>query len=303
MAYLRSEVVKQAQAWLGVKQGTEAHKDIVDIYNSHKPLARGYKAKYTSAWCSLFVSAVSIKLGYTKIIPTEVSCHYHVNLFKKLGAWVESDSYIPREGDIILYDWQDSNPKSENKNSPDHIGVVEKVENGTITVIEGNCDSAVKRRTIKVNGKYIRGYGVPKYDEVPAPAKPTVGTLTETSDKTSDNEKTSDKSIDELAKEVLAGKHGNGQARVKSLGDKYAEVQKRVNELSKASTKEVKLGAMVDVSSDAKIGGLASNRGQKASTYLTSRDWKVKAFAVHKGEKEALLSCNTWIAVKYLKAK
>lgn len=289
MAYLRSEVVKQAQAWLGVKQGTEAHKEIVDIYNSHKPLARGYKAKYTSAWCSLFVSAVSIKLGYTKIIPTEVSCHYHVELFKKLGCWVESDSYVPKAGDLILYDWQDSG-SGDNKNSPDHIGIVEKVENGTITVIEGNCDSAVKRRTIKVNGKYIRGYGVPKYDEVVAPAKPTVGVVVE-------------KSIDELAKEVLAGKHGNGQARVKSLGDKYAEVQKRVNELSKASTKEVKLGAMVDVSSDAKIGGLASNRGQKASTYLTSRDWKVKAFAVHKGEKEALLSCNTWIAVKYLKAK
>ena len=86
--------------------------------SSHKPLARGYKAKYTSAWCSLFVSAVSIKLGYTKIIPTEVSCHYHVNLFKKLGCWVESDSYVPKAGDLILYDWQDSG-SGDNKNSPD----------------------------------------------------------------------------------------------------------------------------------------------------------------------------------------
>ena len=148
MAYLRSEVVKQAQAWIGKKVSDGSHKELVDIYNSHKPLARGYKAKYTSAWCSLFVSAVSIKLGYTAIIPTEVSCHYHVNLFKKLGCWVENDAYVPKAGDIMLYDWQDSG-KGDNTSSPDHIGIVEKVSGDTITVIEGNCDSAVKRRTIK----------------------------------------------------------------------------------------------------------------------------------------------------------
>jgi N-acetylmuramoyl-L-alanine amidase len=65
----------------------------------------------------------------------------------------------------------------------------------------------------------------------------------------------------------------------------------------------IEVGTKVNVSIDAKIGGLASNRGQKASTYLTSNDWEVKSLATHKGEKEALLSCNTWIAVKYLKAK
>ena len=31
-------------------------------------------------------------------------------------------------------------------------------------IIEGNCSDAVKRRTLKVNGRYIRGYGIPKYD-------------------------------------------------------------------------------------------------------------------------------------------
>ena len=39
------------------------------------------------------------------------------------------------------------------------------------------------------------------------------------------------KSVDELAKEVIAGKYGNGEERKKTLGDRYSEVQARVNEI------------------------------------------------------------------------
>lgn len=67
--------------------------------------------------------------------------------------------------------------------------------------------------------------------------------------------------------------------------------------------KEVKLGSAVKVSKDATVGGLSYMRGQKVSTYLASNVWTVKAFATHKGEREALLSCNTWVAVKYLTTK
>ena len=44
------------------------------------------------------------------------------------------------------------------------MGIVEKVEGSTITVIEGNKNDAVARRKLQVNGRYIRGYGLPKYD-------------------------------------------------------------------------------------------------------------------------------------------
>ena len=49
------------------------------------------------------------------------------------------------------------------------------------------------------------------------------------------------KTIDELAREAIAGKHGNGAERKKALGDKYAAVQARVNELllGKAESKTV----------------------------------------------------------------
>lgn len=39
------------------------------------------------------------------------------------------------------------------------------------------------------------------------------------------------KSVDELAKEVIAGKYGNGEDRKKALGSRYSEVQARVNEM------------------------------------------------------------------------
>lgn len=164
MKYYRSEIVKQAQAWIGYNEKDGSHKEIIDVYNSHTPLARGYKMPYDGAWCSAFASAVAIKCGYTEIIPTEVSCYYHIELFKKMGCWVEDDTYVPKAGDYILYDWEDTG-KGDNVGGPNHIGIVEKVVGDTIYVIDGNnANDAVGRRTTKVNGKYIRGYGVPKYD-------------------------------------------------------------------------------------------------------------------------------------------
>lgn len=166
-----SKVVEHAKLWIGAKEGDAKHKAVVDLYNSHKPLARGYKVKYTDAWCATFVSAIAIQLGYTDIIPTECGCGKMIELFKKLGAWVENENRTPAPGDIIFYDWDDSG-KGDNLGAPEHVGIVEKVSNGKITVIEGNHDGSdadridgVERREIAVNGKYIRGYGVPKYDK------------------------------------------------------------------------------------------------------------------------------------------
>lgn len=176
MSYNRNEVVKQAQAWIGCKESDGSHKQIIDLYNSHTPLARGYKVSYTDAWCATFVSAVAIKLGYTAIIPTECGCDKQIALFKNLGEWQENDAYVPSQGDIVYYDWQDSG-SGDNVGGSDHVGIVEKVSGNTITVIEGNKSDAVGRRTLAVNGKFIRGYGVPKYESngnaTPAPTPST----------------------------------------------------------------------------------------------------------------------------------
>lgn len=164
MARYASKVVEQAKAWLGYNEADGTHKKIIDVYNAHTPLARGYKVKYTDEWCATFVSAVAIKTGYTDIIPTECGCQKMIDLLKKLGAWVENENRTPNPGDIIFYDWQDSG-SGDNQGWADHVGIVEKVSGDTITVIEGNYSKSVKRRTLKVNGNKIRGYGVPKYDK------------------------------------------------------------------------------------------------------------------------------------------
>lgn len=173
MAKYASKIIELAQSWIGKKETDGSHKSIIDIYNSHKPLARGYKVKYTDSWCATFISALAIKCGATDIIPTECSCEKMIELFNKLGVWVEDENRTPNVGDIIFYDWQD-NGKGDNKAWSDHVGIVEKVESGKITVIEGNISEKVGRRTIAVNGKNIRGYATPKYDAEPvATTKPT----------------------------------------------------------------------------------------------------------------------------------
>jgi hypothetical protein len=156
-------LIEQAKSWIGFNEADGTHKQIVDVYNAHKPLARGYKVLLSDPWCATFVSAVAIKCGYTDIIPTECGCGEMVKLFQKLGSWVENENRTPNPGDILFYDWQDTG-NGDNTGWPDHIGIVEKVENGKITVIEGNYKKGVNRRVVSVNGKNIRGYGVPKYD-------------------------------------------------------------------------------------------------------------------------------------------
>ncbi len=282
MAYYRSVIVKKAQSWVGRNEKDGTHKMIIDIYNKHKPLARGYKVKYTDAWCSTFGSAVAIDCGYTAIIPTECSCQKHIELFKNKGCWVENDAYVPSPGDYVFYDWDD-NGSGDNKGHSDHVGIVEVVSGKFMVVIEGNYNNAVKRRTIEVNGKYIRGYGVPKYDIEPKPEfehKPLkfkvgdkvvvngslykssnsdtpVGSVKNRStkitriaiggkhpynttgdlgwmDEASVKAATTAKSIDDIAKEVINGKWGNGADRKNRLvaaGYDYNAIQKRVNEL------------------------------------------------------------------------
>lgn len=159
---IREQVVAIAKAWLGCKESNGTHKQIIDVYNAHNPLARGYAVKYTDAWCATYTSAVAIKAGLTDIIPTECSCSKLIELAKKLGVWVENDAYIPEAGDFIEYDWADSG-YGDNQGNPDHIGLVVSVVNNKITVIEGNKNNAVEYRELDVNGKYIRGFIAPDY--------------------------------------------------------------------------------------------------------------------------------------------
>ena len=164
MSCTRSEIVKQMQSWVGLKESDGSHKKIIDIYNTIKPLPVGYKMKYTDDWCAATVSAAVKACNALDSIPAECSCLRMLELLKKKGIWEESDDHIPAPGDLIFYDWQDDG-KGDNIGNPDHVGIVEKISGDTIILIEGNYQNSVMRRHIRIGARYIRGFGVPKYAE------------------------------------------------------------------------------------------------------------------------------------------
>jgi hypothetical protein len=161
---IRQLVVDTSRGWLGCKESDGSHQQIIDLYNSHKPLARGYAVKYSDAWCATFVSAVTIKAGLTDIMPTECGCEPMISLYKNhsVSKWEENEDITPEIGDVIFYDWEDSGSGNDT-GAADHVGIVAAVSGSTITVIEGNYSNSVKERKLSVNGKYIRGYGKPAY--------------------------------------------------------------------------------------------------------------------------------------------
>ncbi len=212
----RQAMVAKMQSWIGKNEVDGSFREIIDIYNSHTPRARGYKLQYSDEWCAGTVSAAAIATGNTNAVPLEVSCHYMIEGAKAKGIWVENDSYVPQGGDIILYDWQDSGI-GDNTGNPDHVGVVEYTSGGIIHVIEGNNGEKVARRELSVNGRYIRGFIVPKYSNNTASGGSSTPTVSGT--------------INELARRVIAGEFGSGDARKNALGDKYTAVQERVNEI------------------------------------------------------------------------
>lgn len=218
--FSRSKVVELAKSWDGKKESDGSHKTIIDIYNSQKSLPRGYKVKYTDAWCATMVSALAIKLGYEAIMPIECSCAQLIKKAKEMGIWIENDDYIPLPGDEVLYDWDDSG-KGDNTGNPDHVGLVIEVHEaaGYFVVEEGNYKDSVKKRTMSINGKFIRGFISPKYTD----NKISVETKPETK-----------KSILIIAREVISGKWGNGETRktkVTNAGYDYSKVQDEVNKI------------------------------------------------------------------------
>jgi hypothetical protein len=159
---VRDKFVAAAEEWLGCKESDGTHKPIIDLYNSHKPLARSYAVQYDDEWCATFVSAVSIKTGLTKIIPTECSCEQQIKLFKNLGCWVEDDAYVPLPGDIIYYR-MDNEDDGNCTTWANHVGIVIGTAEGHIKAIEGNKSEDVSCRILPIDDVIIRGFAVPDY--------------------------------------------------------------------------------------------------------------------------------------------
>jgi len=112
-------------------------------------------------WCACFVSWCANKCGYidSGIIPKFSGCINGVDWFKDRGQWI-GNSFEPSPGMIIFFDWDDEDGQDGNA---DHVGIVEKVENGRVYTIEGNTSDSCRQRSYPVGYYKILGYSIPDY--------------------------------------------------------------------------------------------------------------------------------------------
>ena len=108
-------------------------------------------------WCACFVSWCADQCGYldSGIVPKFAGCVDGANWFKGNGQW-QDRNYEPTAGTIIFFDW-------ENDGETDHVGIVEKCENGVVYTVEGNSGDACRQKQYTVGSSSIYGYGVPAY--------------------------------------------------------------------------------------------------------------------------------------------
>lgn len=192
-----------AKTYLGIKEYTQEHKDIIDYYNTNiKPLPRKYKVKYSDAWCATFVSIIWHKCNADNA-PYECSVAKMVEKAKKNNQY--HNKATVHVNDVVIYDWN-------NDGTYNHVGIVYKCGTDFIYVIEGNYSNSVKMRYISKSDVNIYGY---IHVEIKSDAKKEVTP-----------------NIQYIASQVISGKYGNGierKTRLEQMGYNYQEVQAEVN--------------------------------------------------------------------------
>ncbi|MBS6717726.1 MAG: GBS Bsp-like repeat-containing protein [Streptococcus parasanguinis] len=157
----RDRILRAAASLVGVRGGSAAHHQLVNDYNSVRPLPVGYAVKNSDDWCDIFVTTVFQREGLSGLIGRECGVERHIQIFKRLGIWNEDGTTTPKAGDIITFNWDQNS--QQNNGFADHIGIVESVSNGIIHTIEGNSNNQVRRNTYRIGHGNIRGFATPRY--------------------------------------------------------------------------------------------------------------------------------------------
>lgn len=175
--------------------------------------------KQTAAWCDMFVDWVFLTaFGYRKALEllcqpeksAGAGCTSSCRYFRNAGQFYKS----PKPGDQIFF--------GNSLSDVYHTGIVEKVDSRKVYTIEGNSSDRVERCSYSLTNGKIVGYGRPKFDPEPVGGTP-------------------EKTVDEIAGEVIDGKWGNGTTRknrITAAGYDYATVQARVNEILAGQTRQ-----------------------------------------------------------------
>lgn len=160
------KVLNIANSLKGIREYSAAHKTIVQTYNNHSPLARGYHVQLSDPWCMAFVSYCFIAAGCVDALgKTECGCQDYLDYARAHNMIVQS----PQRGDIVLYDWNGDG-------HVEHVGiVVNESPAGYINVIEGNKSDTVGIRNIRIKSEFIKAFVRPNWTDTKSKTPYTVG--------------------------------------------------------------------------------------------------------------------------------
>ncbi len=186
----------------------------------------------TDSQCNVLANCVGYACGrFNEIIGSmkypSLNCNAENFIERARNTYGLEISPVPTLGGIMV--WQKGATLSGNDGAG-HVAVVEKIiDSNTIYTSEsGYGPSAFWNSTRRnSNGRWGLGSG---YTFRGCIVNPAIGKITAPTTNTS-NTDIANKSVDELAREVIAGKYGNGDARKSALGSRYSEVQAKVNEM------------------------------------------------------------------------
>lgn len=136
-----------ASKYIGVVENSSKHHKIIDTYNKIVPLPRGYKMTYRDSWCAAFVSVI-MKKAKVENAPFECSANNMLIKCRKTKRFTKT----PKVNDIVFYSWRCNGYCG-------HVGIISKIDDDVLTVIEGNKSNRVGVRTIKKSSQFIIGYG------------------------------------------------------------------------------------------------------------------------------------------------
>lgn len=237
---LRQQVADIMLSWLGAARGSVTHLEILRIYNTHTPLARGYKVQVGDAYCATTASAAYIKAGIAAYTGTECGCDKFIEIAKSKGIWVEDDAYVPKIGDACLYDWDDSGA-GDNRGSADHIGIVVRSGGGTFDVVEGNGSGGkVVKRPMSVNGWYIRGFIAPDFAWIAAQLSP----IQDDEEKKEEEPEMKEEDV----KKLIAARKPTRAEIMEATGDQWIETFEDLPPWAKPECRElIEMGALKGV--------------------------------------------------------
>ena len=145
---MRNKIVEKAKEYLGYKEG-----------RNNDTIFGTWYGLPNQPWCAMFVSYCADKVGISQdIIKRFASCTAGFNWFKE-KVQATRDHIVPSAGDIIFFSWE------QGEETPDHVGIVEKVENNKVYTIEGNRSDKVQQFEYDLDSWQIYGYALPGYED------------------------------------------------------------------------------------------------------------------------------------------